>query len=91
MKKITLSILALYIGVLAVFSQTKPNSDSAYRQRKLTFAEANIVSSYYSQDGNNSAITGGIGTEKLTDFQTVFPSNSPALIKSGVNTVLMLK
>jgi hypothetical protein len=50
MKKITLSILALYIGVLAVFSQSKPNSDSAYRQRKLTFAEANIVSSYYSQD-----------------------------------------
>jgi hypothetical protein len=72
MKKITLSILALYIGVLAVFSQTKPNSDSAYRQRKLTFAEANIVSSYYSQDGNNSAITGGIGTEKLTDFSNSF-------------------
>jgi hypothetical protein len=26
------------------------------------------VSSYYHQDGNNSAVTGGIGTEKLTDF-----------------------
>ena len=73
MKKITLSILALYIGVLAVFSQTKKTIDSSgYQQRKLTFAEANIVSSYYSQDGNNSAVTGGIGTEKLTDFSNSF-------------------
>lgn len=73
MKKITLSILALYIGVLAVFSQTKkPIDSSGYQQRKLTFAEANIVSSYYSQDGNNSAVTGGIGTEKLTDFSNSF-------------------
>jgi len=73
MKKITLSILALYIGVLSVFSQTKKPADSSgYQQRKLTFAEANIVSSYYSQDGNNAAVTGGIGTEKLTDFSNSF-------------------
>jgi hypothetical protein len=26
------------------------------------------VSSYYKQDGNNSAVTGGLGTENLTDF-----------------------
>ena len=73
MKKITLSILALYIGVLSVFSQTKKAIDSSgYQQRKLTFAEANIVSSYYSQDGNNAAVTGGIGTEKLTDISNSF-------------------
>jgi hypothetical protein len=30
------------------------------------------VSSYYHQDGNNSAVTGGIGTEKLTDFGNTF-------------------
>lgn len=35
---------------------------------KLKFEEANFVSSYYSQDGNKSAVTGGIGTEKLTDL-----------------------
>ncbi len=36
--------------------------------RKLKFEEANIVSSYYTQQGNHSAVTGGIGTEALFDI-----------------------
>lgn len=36
--------------------------------RKLSFEEANFVSSYYSQNGNNAAVTGGTGSEKLTDI-----------------------
>ena len=58
----------MYVGILSAFSQGNPNSDSAYKKRKLTFQEANLVSSYYSQNGNNSAVTGGIGTEKLSDI-----------------------
>lgn len=65
MKKLFLSVIAMYVGILASFSQ---NSDSVYKKRSLSFEEANIVSSYYSQDGNNSAVTGGIGTEKLSDI-----------------------
>ncbi|MEO5967614.1 MAG: DUF3570 domain-containing protein [Ferruginibacter sp.] len=65
MKKLFLSVLAMYVGILASFSQ---NSDSVYKKRSLTFEEVNIVSSYYSQNGNNSAVTGGIGTEKLSDI-----------------------
>jgi hypothetical protein len=42
-----------------------------YQKKSLTFEEANIVSSYYRQDGNHSAITGGVGTEKLTDIANV--------------------
>ena len=68
MKKLLLSVIGMYIGILAAFSQTNSQTDSAYRPRKLTFDEANLVSSYYNQDGNNSAVTGGIGTEKLTDL-----------------------
>ena len=68
MKKLFLSVIALYVGILSAFSQGNPNSDSAYAKRKLTFEEANIVSSYYIQNGNNSAVTGGIGTEKLSDI-----------------------
>jgi Tat protein secretion system quality control protein TatD with DNase activity len=34
----------------------------------LTFEEANIVSSYYKQDGNHAAVTGGIGSQQLTDI-----------------------
>ncbi|MFK7936759.1 MAG: DUF3570 domain-containing protein [Saprospiraceae bacterium] len=30
--------------------------------------DVNFLSSYYAQDGNNSPVTGGIGTEQLTDF-----------------------
>ena len=61
----------MYISVLAAFSQGSSKTDSAYRSRKLTFEEANLVSSYYSQNGNHSAVTGGIGSEKLTDLANV--------------------
>ncbi len=30
--------------------------------------DVNFLNSYYQQDGNNGAVTGGIGTEQLTDF-----------------------
>jgi hypothetical protein len=50
------------------FAQSSPSDSSSYKSRKLTFEEANLVTSYYTQNGNNSAVTGGIGTEKLTDY-----------------------
>jgi hypothetical protein len=68
MKKLYLSVLGMYLGILVAFSQGNPKLDSSYKSRKLTFEEANLVSSYYSQDGNNAAVTGGVGSEKLTDF-----------------------
>jgi len=71
MKKICLSIVGLYVGLFAGLAQTKVDS-SKYKNHKLQFEEANIVSSYYRQDGNNSAVTGGIGTEKLTDISNTF-------------------
>ena len=45
---------------------SKTVAGSSFRTLKLD--EVNIVSSYYAQDGNNSAVTGGIGTEKLFDI-----------------------
>jgi hypothetical protein len=67
MKKLFLSVIGMYFGILASFSQNAAG-DSAYKLRKLTYEETNIVSSYYSQDGNNAAVTGGTGSEKLTDI-----------------------
>jgi len=72
MKKLTLSTIALYIGVLSLFAQTGNVNDSTYKKRKLSFEEASLVSSYYWQDGNNSSVTGGIGTQKLTDISSQF-------------------
>ena len=70
MKKICLTVVGLYISLFAAFGQQKA-ADTSYKSRSLTFEEANLVSSYYRQNGNNSAVTGGIGTEKLSDFANV--------------------
>ena len=72
MKKIYLGVAFLCLSVLSVFAQTDSTNSSSYKSRKLKIDEVNIVSSYYHQDGNNSAVTGGIGTEKLSDFANTF-------------------
>lgn len=69
MRKISLAAIGLYLSILTAFSQNNSSEDSsAYKSRKLTLDEVDFVSGYYHQNGNNSAVTGGIGTEKLTDF-----------------------
>ena len=66
MRKLSLGMIALFFNMLSAFSQ---QSDTIRNStRKLRLDEVNLVSSYYHQDGNNSAVTGGIGTEKLTDL-----------------------
>ncbi|GAO45180.1 DUF3570 domain-containing protein [Flavihumibacter petaseus] len=67
MKKVFLSACTL-LSLMKLQAQQK---DSAFVPRKLHIDEINLVSSYYHQDGNNSAVTGGIGTEKLTDIANV--------------------
>ncbi|THV62191.1 DUF3570 domain-containing protein [Chryseobacterium candidae] len=64
MKKIVMSVWVL-LGFIT--SKAQENTNTAL-SKKLSFDEANLVSSYYHQDGNNSAVTGGIGSEKLSDF-----------------------
>lgn len=66
MKKICLVVVGLYIHLLSAFSQSTDTLN--YKKRKLQTDEINLVSSYYTQDGNNSAVTGGIGTEQLNEY-----------------------
>ncbi len=61
--------MGIFISTLMGFSQAAQDS-SVYKMRKLKVEEINFVSGYYLQDGNNSAVTGGIGSEELTDFAT---------------------
>ncbi len=70
MKRIFLSAACLF-ALLQSFGQ-KNDDSTGFKSRKLKLEEINLVSSYYTQDGNNSAVTGGIGTEKLTDIANVF-------------------
>src|SRR5881398_1415028 len=65
MRKLSLTAIGMFLSILAAFSQS---SDSAYKSKKLTLDEVDFVSGYYHQNGDNSAVTGGIGTEKLSDF-----------------------
>ncbi|MEO8795664.1 MAG: DUF3570 domain-containing protein [Daejeonella sp.] len=72
MKKIYLGVAFFYLSVLSAFAQTDSTQNSSYKTRKLKVDEVNFVSSYYHQNGDNSAVTGGIGTEKLSDFANSF-------------------
>lgn len=68
MKKIII-LFTLFLS-FGGYSQTISNSNNTYKKRVLESAEIDIISSYYSQNGDNAAVTGGIGTEKLTDVAT---------------------
>jgi hypothetical protein len=85
MRKIYLGVLALYLGILSSHAQTQqPVKDSTnYESRKLKVDEVNFVSAYYHQNGNNSAVTGGIGTEKLTDFANTLDVQLSKLTGNG--------
>ena len=51
--------------------QAQTTDSSKFKSRKLTIDEINLVSSYYQQEGNNAAVTGGIGSQELSDFSNV--------------------
>lgn len=69
MKKVFLTAAGI-AAFLHSFAQQNADS-SGFQSRKLKIEEVNLVSSYYMQDGNNAAVTGGIGSEKLTDIANV--------------------
>lgn len=68
MKKICLTVVGIYMMMLHAFSQFNDKDTSFYVAKPLKIDEINLVSSYYSQNGNHSPVTGGIGTEKVVDL-----------------------
>lgn len=70
MKKVFLTVLGI-AALLRSFSQQAPDS-TGFQSRKLKVDEINLVSSYYNQTGDHAAVTGGIGTQQLTDIANVF-------------------
>jgi hypothetical protein len=51
----------------SLYTPVKQDTTS-YRPRRLKIDEIDLVSSYYTQTGDHSAVTGGIGTEQVTDL-----------------------
>ncbi len=68
MKKLSLTVIGLYALFLNAFSQYSNLDTVIYKTKPLALEEVNLVSSYYVQNGNHSAVTGGIGDEHVTDF-----------------------
>jgi hypothetical protein len=59
----------LVFGVMAAALSSKAQvQDSSFQKKKLARSDIEVVFSYYNQNGNHSAITGGIGTEKLSVY-----------------------
>lgn len=52
------------------------NKDSIQRKKKRV-VDVNFIFSYYDQDGIHSAVTGGTGTEKLSDYSSQILINVP--------------
>jgi hypothetical protein len=59
MKKICLTVVGIYIMMLHAFSQVSSKDSSAYMPKKLALDEVNIVSGYYNQTADKSAVMGG--------------------------------
>ncbi len=60
-----------YLFLLIVFSSAwvwSQEEDGEYKKRVLESTEVDFLMSYYAQDGDNAAVTGGVGTEELTDM-----------------------
>ncbi len=64
-----LLLLATLFSVFFIKAQEKQQNDTAtYKKRVLESTEVDFLMSYYTQDGDNAAVTGGFGTEELTDL-----------------------
>ncbi len=64
MKKIYLAI-----GLIMLFLRGKSQQeDSTFQKKEIPKTDIELVFSYYNQDGEHSAVTGGTGTEELTVY-----------------------
>ena len=67
--------LVLFFITIATFAQN--DSTKVYKKRVLESTEVDFLMSYYEQDGNNASVTGGIGTEELTDLSPTIVVSIP--------------
>lgn len=71
MKKICLTLIGIYLLFMAALAQSRKPATGPYHNRTLRTEEVNLITGYYQQDGNHSAVTGGIGTQQLMDASNI--------------------
>lgn len=60
-------VVLIFTFLLASLGYAQNDETELYKKRVLETAEIDFLYSFYTQDGDNAAVTGGIGTESLTD------------------------
>lgn len=72
MRRICLTVTGMCLMMLHAFSQVAPRDTSTYKPRALKLDEVEIVSSYYNQTADKSAVSGGqtgpMGNADVTDL-----------------------
>ena len=66
MNKISIVFLFLISSIFS-FAQVK-DTTGVFKKRVLESTEIDFISSYYNQDGIHAAVSGGLGSEKLSDY-----------------------
>ncbi|RTY75205.1 DUF3570 domain-containing protein [Flavobacterium sp. LS1R10] len=62
-----IKILSLFILITVTAFSQENSKEPVFKKRVLESTEVDFLTSYYEQDGSRSAVSGGIGSEKLTD------------------------
>lgn len=68
--------MLLIFGFLCTVGWSQ-QTNSSYTKKVLETSEIDLLFSYYSQDGQNAAVTGGEGTEELTDATSTIVLRMP--------------
>lgn len=63
-----IKILSLFILISATAFSQDSSKEPVFKKRVLESTEVDFLASYYKQDGSRSAVSGGSGSEKLTDI-----------------------
>jgi hypothetical protein len=87
-------MLIKYLSLaLLLLTMTARGQDSAYRKERVSKTDLQVFYGFYLQNGNHSAITGGIGTEHLKVFSPMVSfshqpdSNRTISINGGVDII----
>lgn len=67
MRLLPKAILTFACALCALLAMAQSADSSMYKKRVLESTEIDLLSSYYTQEGKHAAVTGGIGSEQLTD------------------------
>ena len=69
--------LLILLTLFTVNGFAQQDTTKVYKKRVLETTEVEFLMSYYSQDGDNATVSGGIGTEELTDITPTFVISYP--------------